>query len=88
MFPVHKFNYNFLTYVGYIAFYGLSVTSLYVRFTYVDINVIAGFDNCFFKLIVVYSVGDTEKFNTIMAIVKKLFISPPTTTLSFNLLVP
>ena len=60
------------------------MTSLYVRFTYVDINVFAGFDNCFFKLIVVYSVRDTEKFNAIMTIVKRLFISPPTTTLSFS----
>ena len=56
MFPVHKFVYNPLTYVSSIA-------------SYVDINIFANFDNCFFKLIVAYSVGNAGKFNAVTAIV-------------------
>ena len=58
-----------LTYVGCIASYGQSVKSFYVRFTYVNINIFASFDNYFFKLIVIYSVRDARKFNAIMTIV-------------------
>ena len=69
MFPVHKFNYNPLTYVGCIVSCGKSKTIFYVLFTYVDINISASFDNCFFKLIVVYSVGDDGKLNAVTTIV-------------------
>lgn len=72
-FAFNKFNNNPLTYVGCIASYGYSVTSLYVRSTHVDINLFASFNNCFFELIVIYSVGNAGKFNVIVMIVLLVF---------------
>ena len=42
------------------------IGSLYVHFTYININIFANFDDCTFKLIVIYSVGVSGKFSAIM----------------------